>query len=330
MKYEFFSDYFNKKFNLSFGNPKSDTCQTCDRLQNLINAEIDQEIKLSFIEEKEIHKKKADIFYSDLKKLSLETKENPKMEVLSFDYQQNMPLPHVPCGDVFYKRQIWSYYFCIYSAKKNKAYFFMYDESIAKKGQNEVISFIHYYLENLLQQGVKNLYLFSDNCSSQNKNNAIIQYLYSVARYKAFGLETITQRYPEPGHSFLPCDCCFGLIEQKKRKIERVFLPQSYQTIVKETNPNKFYVINVTQNMILNFSEYFKPFFKKYISNSKKDKFSIMSYHQIDYSKDRLFCSITANSTGKEHYILHKIDNKSPFENIPMLYHRALEIKQQS
>lgn len=59
MKYEFFSDYFNKKFNLSFGNPKSDTCQTCDRLQNLINAEIDQEIKLSLIEEKEMHKKKS-------------------------------------------------------------------------------------------------------------------------------------------------------------------------------------------------------------------------------------------------------------------------------
>lgn len=36
---------------------------------------------------------------------------------------------------------------------------------------------------------------------------------------------------------------------------------------------------------------------------------------------------ITANSTGKEHYILHKIDNKSLFENIPMLYHKALEIK---
>lgn len=79
----------------------------------------------------------------------------------------------------------------------------MYDESIAKKGQNEVISFIHYYLENLLQQGVKTLYLFSDNCSSQNKNNAIIKYFYSVVRYKAFGLKTITQRYPEPEHSFL-------------------------------------------------------------------------------------------------------------------------------
>jgi hypothetical protein len=33
------------------------------------------------------------------------------------------------------------------------------------------------------------------------------------------------------------------------------------------------------------------------------------------------------NHNGKEHYILHKIDNKSPFENIPKLYYKALEIK---
>lgn len=145
--------------------------------------------------------------------------------------------------------------------------------------------------------------LYSKNCSSQNKNNAIIQYLYSVIRYKAFGLETITQRYPEPGHSFLPCDRCFRLIEQRKRKIERVFLPQTYQTIVKETNPNKFYVINVTQNMILNFSEYFNHFLKSTLQTQKKDKFSIMSYY------------FTGNKS-----ILHKKYNKSPFENIPMLY----------
>jgi len=48
----------------------------------------------------------------------------------------------------------------VYIRQKNKAYFFMYDESIAKKGQNEVISFIRYYFENLLQQGVKTFIFF--------------------------------------------------------------------------------------------------------------------------------------------------------------------------
>jgi len=31
VKHQFFTKYFNTNFNLSFGNPKTDTCQTCDR-----------------------------------------------------------------------------------------------------------------------------------------------------------------------------------------------------------------------------------------------------------------------------------------------------------
>lgn len=106
VKYDFYWNYFNNNFNLSFSTPKSDTCQTCDRLQNLINAENDNLIKKSLLDEKKIHLDKAAVFYSDLKEISKEAKTNPTVEVLSFDYQQNMPVPHIPSGDVFYKRQI--------------------------------------------------------------------------------------------------------------------------------------------------------------------------------------------------------------------------------
>lgn len=141
VKYEFFSQYFNKNFNLSFGYPKTDTCQTCDHLQNVINAELDIELKSNLIDEKQRHVEKASTFYTDLKNLSKESRLNDNIEVLSFDYQQNMPLPHIPCGDVFYKRQLWSYNFCVYSGKLRQGYFFiMYDETVGKKGQNEVIS----------------------------------------------------------------------------------------------------------------------------------------------------------------------------------------------
>lgn len=46
----------------------------------------------------------------------------------------------------------------------------MYDETIAKKDQNEVISFLNYFINNILSKSVTQLYLFSDNCSAQNKN----------------------------------------------------------------------------------------------------------------------------------------------------------------
>lgn len=103
IKYDFYTQYFNTNFNLSFATPKSYTCQTFDRLQNLINAEKNDLIKTQLQQEKQVHIDKAALFYSDLKAISQESKINPEVEVLSFDYQQNMPLQQVPCGDVFYK-----------------------------------------------------------------------------------------------------------------------------------------------------------------------------------------------------------------------------------
>lgn len=158
--------------------------------------------------------------------MSAEAKVNESMDVLSFDYQQNMPLPHIPTADVFYKRQLWSYNFCIHSAKTGKSYFFMYNESVAKIGQNEVISFLYYYFKNILSQNIKKVFLFSDNCSSQNKNKTLFQFLSAVVNSPMFPIKSITHRYPEPGHSFLPCDRCFGHIEKARRKVEKVFLPE--------------------------------------------------------------------------------------------------------
>jgi hypothetical protein len=47
--------------------------------------------------------------------------------------------------NVFYKRQLWVYNFCITSGRPVESYFFLYDEATGRKGQNEVISFLYHY-----------------------------------------------------------------------------------------------------------------------------------------------------------------------------------------
>lgn len=143
------------------------------------------------------------------------------VECIVFDFQQNLPLPVIPSSDVFYKRQLWVFNFCIFECSTKKSYMYMYDETTGKKGCNEVISFIQHYLENFLRKNATSLYIFSDNCSAQNKNNVIVQYLYTLVKTKKF--ENIFHHLPEPGHSFLPCDRSFGVIEKRKRVIERLY-----------------------------------------------------------------------------------------------------------
>lgn len=193
LKYDFFCRFFADNFNISFGYPRTDTCQTCDRLKNVIDVETNEESKIILETEKQIHISKAEFFYQDLKKYEAESKINNTTEVLCFDFQQNLPLPHVPAGDVFYKRQLWVFNFCIYSGKTGQSYFYMYDEAIARKGKNEVISFLKHFFQTLLDRQVNTIYLFSDNCSAQNKNHTLTQFLYTVVKTEMYGINNSSQ-----------------------------------------------------------------------------------------------------------------------------------------
>ncbi|KAL5239056.1 hypothetical protein ACI65C_006466 [Semiaphis heraclei] len=329
VKYAYFANRFSTNFNIHFSNPRSDTCQKCDQLQNMIKSETNEDAINELKLEKEIHIRKAEVFYTDMKRFSTEAKLKDSVELLSFDYQQNMALPYVPAGDVFYKRQLWSYNFCIHSAKTKKSYFFMYDESTAKKGQNEVISFLNYYFLNILSPDVNMVYLFSDNCSAQNKNKLLFAYLSALVNTPTNNIKHIVHRYPEPGHSFLACDRCFGHIEKLRRKVERVYLPTEYEKMVKDTNKN-YNVIHVTQDMIYNYNDYLTPLCKKIITNTNKVKFLIMSYRYVEYKSEGIYCSISGNSTAKELYSLEKVGSKLLLDQrfLHELYNGPIQLKQ--
>ncbi|CAG9827326.1 unnamed protein product [Diabrotica balteata] len=172
---------------------RSDTCQKCDCLNNTIAAEFNAETKTRLEIEKRLQLLKAEILYTKLRKYTNLAREDESVDVLSFHYQQNLPLPHIPSGDVFYKRQFWQYNLFVNSAKKREATFYMYHELTAKKGCNEV---------------------------------------------------QIIHHFPGPGHSFVPCDRCFGLIEKEKRKKEIAYLPSEWRKLVKTTS-KQFRIIDV-------------------------------------------------------------------------------------
>lgn len=54
-----------------------------------------------------------------------------------------------------------------------------------------------------------------------------------------------------------------------------------------------------------------------------------MAYRFIQYTKEGLFCSIFANLTAKDHFIIEKngCKFKYPMENLPLLYNGRLIIK---
>jgi hypothetical protein len=278
---DFYFRYLKANFNFTFGSPRSDTCVTCDTLENKIkNKNLSPEEVENLKIQKQLHLLKADVFYKTLREKSVEATENPHVEVLSFDYQQNFPLPKVPSGDAFYCRQLWLYNFCIHSAKNKEARCYLLDETTGCKKPNETVSFLDHYINNVLDKGVKELIIFSDNCCAQNKNYTLVQYLFLLV--KSGRLQNVTHYFPVPGHSFLPCDRCFGVIEKKLKLIERVFVPNEYHTHIRNAS-KKFHTVNVTQDMIFDFASSFSMLFKKKVLDEKKEKFLVTKYKVFEY-----------------------------------------------
>ena len=78
------------------------------------------------------------------------------------------------------------------------------------KGSNTVISLLHYYFENH-GLGEKEVFLHVDNCTGQNKNNAMLQYL--AWRVMTGRHTQITLSFLVVGHTIFAPDCCFGLFK---------------------------------------------------------------------------------------------------------------------
>ena len=93
---------------------------------------------------------------------------------------------------------------------------YLVDEAMdTGKGANTVVSYVHHYIEN---HGVNAsiIHLNADNCTGQNKNNTLIQYL--AWRVLTHRNKSIKISFLPVGHTKFSPDWCFGLIKQLFRK----------------------------------------------------------------------------------------------------------------
>lgn len=255
---------FHTEFNLKFGLPRSDTCGTCDRYESIVSGCDDPEDVRKLLTEKELHLMKADKFYEIKKKYKLKARADPEnFTCMSFDYMQNLPLPHIRTNAVFYSRQLWYFVFGVHNDGNNTATMFSYDETVARKGQNEVASLLFQYLRRN-EVTSKNLILISDGCAGQNKNYVLMKFLYLLV-HGLHMFESITHVFPVRGHSFLSCDQDFSLIEKHKKNTVTIEVPTAWDNVIKNArhNPSPFIVTNVDQSMIYNIADVVSPFFLK-------------------------------------------------------------------
>lgn len=260
--YKVYWTIFTSKFNIRFGVPRSDTCTMCDELLQKLNACSNEDEKRHLNIQKELHLRKAEAFYSLKRKWKRKAREG-KATVLSFDFMQNLPLPHLQTNAVFFARQLWYYVFGVHDLSNDDVSLYVYHECVGKKGQNDVTSLLFHYLHSKSDDLEDDLVLISDGCSGQNKNYAMVHFLYMLVHcFKMF--QRITYIFPIRGHSYLPNDQDFSIVEKKKRKAT-IETPEEWDNLLRScrSKPSPFNVVNVDQSDLCNIKEAVQPFFLK-------------------------------------------------------------------
>lgn len=184
VSYEYYRKIFNTQFNIKFGFPRSDTCSMCDKFQaetrvleeRLKSASNKEEENILLCEQKklkienDVHKAKAETFYTRKRGAKIKSRKDADYEGIVMDFQKNLSTPNISTNDVYYKRQLSVFTFNIHVLSNSESYFYCYDETIGGKGADEVVSMLHHFIFTQLNEDVKHVELFCDNCGGQNKN----------------------------------------------------------------------------------------------------------------------------------------------------------------
>ena len=273
VSYESYRCIFNNEFNVSFGYPRTDTFSTCDSIiaklahiesqlrdpNNAANEKLRSDEK-KITEQQQLHLGKSEVFYDRKRNARKKATTNNQFAALAFDFQKNLYVPNKTTNDVYYKWQLSCYSFNIHVLSSREAHFYCYDETVAKKGSDDVASMLYHFFMNELSETVKDIALFCDSCSGQNKNWTVIRFCHwLVNKQKRFN--SITISFPIRGHSYLECDKNMSLIKAKTD----AEIPSEWWSVFRAAreNPSPFIVHECKQNDFFNFSALLKPSYKR-------------------------------------------------------------------
>ena len=107
---------------------------------------------------------------SHFEKSCIEDGPYHEWRTICIDLQQTLPVPRLNNQSSYYKSKVCLYNCCIFDLNRNTANCYLWDETMALKGSNEVNSCLLKWFKNFRSENLTRLRMFADNCAGQNKN----------------------------------------------------------------------------------------------------------------------------------------------------------------
>lgn len=200
---------FTQDFNISFFTPKKDLCDVCEAYKNITDEE-----KESKKEDYELHHKEKNLSRIEKEK----DKNNKNILVAVYDLQAVFQCPKGDVSVFYYKSKLNVLNLTIYNLQNNSVECYVWDESNANRGVNEIATCVYKYLEKISATAENlDVVFYSDNCAGQQKNKFMIS-MYTYAVKTLPNLKSITHKYLVKGHTQNEGDSAHSQIEREVKR----------------------------------------------------------------------------------------------------------------
>ncbi|CAH1118124.1 unnamed protein product [Phaedon cochleariae] len=249
-----YSQEFHKT-GLKFKKPKNDTCTKCDTLHSQLKIANSEEDRRNLNDQLTSHQLSADLAYKSKENDKKKGLDDPSVMTYAFDLEQVLPTPYLSTNKMFYLRQLSTYNLTVHNCISGESGHYMWPESTAGRGGNEVASCLFRFL-NSIPESVKIANFYSDTCGGQNKN-FIVNAMYQYALNLHPSLEEINHKFLVPGHTHMECDVDHSVIERAKKKSPfEIQVPRDWYQLVRiASKKNKFKVFVMECEHFFSFSE---------------------------------------------------------------------------
>lgn len=257
------------------------------------------------------------------------TSEN---RVFCMDMQAVLLSPKSNTSALYFKMKLMVHNFTIFDMKLNKGYCFVWHEAAGGVSSENYSSIIcSFIIDNVLGdlKPNRNIILYSDGCSAQNRNVTLSNALLNLSiQYNI----TIEQKYLERGHTQMEADHMHSLIERKLRNTN-INVPADYVGVFLQArqNPSPFEVKYLTFDFFKNFDSI------KILSSIRPGRKVgdpvVTDIRALKYDeRGNVFFKIRHNDdyTALENRNFSKMKQKArDYNTLPKLYSKPLSIKRE-
>ena len=231
---------FNQNYNLGFFLPKKDQCEVCNRWKTAK----DRRERLAMLQEYNIHLRQR----KAIKTLKKNDKDSAgaKKCVACFDLQKVLICPRSDTSVLFYRNKLSIFNLTIFELAPKIGHAFVWNETEAKKGSNEIGTCLFNFIEKKVEQEACTDFVFySDSPTGQNRNRMVFSvYLMASAKFQI----NITHRFLESGHSYTEADSMHARIEREALHKSLYSQAEWVAHIKNAKQEGEMYKVNIVRN----------------------------------------------------------------------------------